>query len=53
MSDAELLAKFHANLAYASVPASDAEQLAEAIFAIDAMEDVRPLADAIASAAAH
>lgn len=50
LSDDELLAKFNANLAYAKVLPADAEQLAQAIFNIDAMEDVRPLADAVAGA---
>ncbi|MSQ51344.1 MAG: hypothetical protein EXR28_05595 [Betaproteobacteria bacterium] len=51
LSDAELLDKFNANLSYAKVSATDAAQLAQAIFAIDELEDIRPLAEAIASAA--
>lgn len=51
LSDAELLAKFRSNLAYARVPDADAEQLASALLAVDTLEDMRPLADAIAGAA--
>lgn len=52
LSDEELLAKFTANLSYARVPAATARELADAIYAIDTLDDMRPLADAIASAAA-
>jgi len=52
LSDAELLAKFRANLRYAGVADAIAGDLAEGILAIDTLADVRPLADDIASAAA-
>ena len=51
LSDAELLAKFKANLRYANVPDARAAELAEQIMAIDSLSDVRPLADALAGAA--
>ena len=51
LSDAELLAKFKANLRYAKVPEARATELAEQIMEIDSLSDVRPLADALAGAA--
>ncbi|HYC46151.1 MAG TPA: MmgE/PrpD family protein [Burkholderiales bacterium] len=50
MSDDELLAKFNANLRYAKVSDAQAAELADAILSIDSLPDLRPLADAIASA---
>ena len=52
LSDDELLAKFKANLGYAQVTESAASTLAERIMDIDSLDDVRPLADALASAVA-
>jgi len=51
LTDAELLAKFKANLHYANVPEARATELAEQIMEIDSLPDVRPLADALAGAA--
>ena len=51
LTDAELLAKFKANLHYANVPEARATELAEQIMEIDSLSDVRPLADALAGAA--
>ena len=50
LSDDELLKKFRANLRYAKVPDDQAEELAETLLSIDTLDDVRPLADAIAGA---
>ena len=52
LSEGELLAKFKANLRYANVSEHQAAELADAIMDIDSLSDVRPLADAIASAVA-
>jgi 2-methylcitrate dehydratase PrpD len=52
LDDAELLAKFNANLRYANVPAAQAAELAESIMEIDTLPDVRTLADALAGAVA-
>ena len=53
LSDEELLAKFKANLRYAKVPDTRACELADLILSIDALSDVRPLADALAGAVAE
>ena len=50
LSDAELLAKFRANLRFAAVGDETACELADAIMNIDEQEDMRPLAEAIAGA---
>ena len=50
LSDAELLAKFRANLRFAAVSDETAGELAEAIMNIDEQGDMRPLAEAIAGA---
>ena len=50
MSDAELLAKFRANLRFAAVGDETAGELADAIMNIDLQDDMRPLAEAIAGA---
>ena len=51
LTDAELLAKFKANLHYANVPEARASDFAEQIMEIDSLPDVRLLADALAGAA--
>ena len=50
LTDEELLAKFKANLRYAEVPDSAAENLAQRIMDIDSLDDVGPLADSLAGA---
>ena len=50
LSDDEVLAKFKANLRYAEVSESAAAHLAQRIMDIDSLDDVRPLADSLASA---
>ena len=47
---AELLEKFRANLRYAKVEAGRAEEIAQGLLNLDALPDVRMLADAIAGA---
>ena len=52
LSDAELLDKFKANLRFAGVADAAAGELAAGILNIDAVDDVRLLADAIAGSLA-
>ena len=50
LDDAELLEKFHANLRYAKVDPKRAEDIAQGLLNLDALPDVRQLADTIAGA---
>ena len=50
LSDEELLEKFRANLRYAQVDPKRAEDIARGLLDLDALPDVRSLADAIAGA---
>lgn len=50
LSDAELLDKFKANLRFAGVADAAAGDLAQGVLNIDALDEVRPLADVIAGA---
>jgi len=52
LTDDELLAKFKANLRYASVDEARASELADAIMAFDTLADVQPFADALAGVVA-